>query len=109
MDDVRVLEAAHDVDYGVALADVREKLVAETLALGRAFDESGDVDELNDGGSVLLRVIHFSEDVEAAVRNGDDADVRVYRAERIVRGLRSRVCYCVEKGALADVRQTNDT
>ena len=40
VDDVRVLEAAHDVDDGVDLADVGQKLVAQPLALGGARDEA---------------------------------------------------------------------
>ena len=45
MDDVAVLEAAHDVGDGVDLADVGEELVAEAFALRRAAHEAGDVDE----------------------------------------------------------------
>ena len=45
--DVRVLEAAHDLHDGVHFADVGEKFVAETFALRRAFDEAGDVHELD--------------------------------------------------------------
>ena len=47
MHDVVVLEAAHHVRDRIGLADVGEELVAEALALGRARDESGDVDELD--------------------------------------------------------------
>ena len=45
--DVVVLEAAHDVRDRIGLADVRQELVAETFALGRAGDQAGDVDELD--------------------------------------------------------------
>ena len=48
VDDVLVVEAAHDVDDRVGLADVGEELVAEAFALRRAGDEAGDVDELDD-------------------------------------------------------------
>ena len=47
MRDVTAFEAAQDVDDGVHLADVGEELVAEALALGRAADEAGNVDELD--------------------------------------------------------------
>ena len=49
VDDVVVLEAAHHVGDRVDLADVGEELVAEALALRRAGDEAGDVDELDRG------------------------------------------------------------
>ena len=44
---VRVLEAADHLHDRVDLADVREELVAEALALARALDQAGDVDELD--------------------------------------------------------------
>ena len=47
MDDVFVLEAAHQIDDAVGLAYVREELVAEALAFGRAGDETRDVHELH--------------------------------------------------------------
>ena len=50
VDDVVVLEAADDVRDRVGLADVREELVAEALALGCAAHEAGDVDEVDRRG-----------------------------------------------------------
>ena len=50
VDDLGVVEAADDVADGVGGADVAEELVAEAFALGGAFDEAGDVDELHGGG-----------------------------------------------------------
>ena len=46
---VLILEAAHDLHDRVDLADVRQELVAQALALARAFDQPGDVDELDRG------------------------------------------------------------
>ncbi len=54
--DVVVLEAAHHVRDRIDLADVRQELVAEPLALRGAGDEAGDVDELHRGRQDLLRV-----------------------------------------------------
>ena len=56
MNDVGILEAAHDVRDGVGLANVREKLVAQAFALARARDQSGDVDEFHGGGNDFLRL-----------------------------------------------------
>ena len=50
VDDVRVLEAAHDVDERIHLADVAEEFVAEALAVRGAFDQAGDVHELEGRG-----------------------------------------------------------
>src|SRR5690606_38576552 len=57
----------------------------------------------------LLRLRQRRELVEARVRHGDLADIRLDRAERIVRRLRRRrLRQRVEKGRLADIGQTDD-
>ena len=109
MDDVAVLEAAHDMGDRVALADVGEKLVAEPLALRRAADEAGDVDEGQPGRDDLLRAGDLGQDVETRVRHRDLADVGLDGAKRIVgrlrrRGLRQRI----EERRLADIGQADD-
>ena len=106
VDYVIVLEAADNVHDGVHLADIGKELVAKTLALGSPLYKAGNVHELQRSRSELLRIVHFGELVKTLVRNGYYADVRLNGAERIVRGLCACVCECVEKGALADIRQT---
>ena len=108
VNDIVVVEAADDVNDRVALADVGEELIAQTLALRRAAHQPRDVDELDDGGGVFFGVIHFGENVQPLVRDGDDADVGVDRAEGIVGGLRARVGQRVEERALPHVRKSDD-
>ncbi len=80
--DVGVLEAAHDVSDRVDFADVREELVAEPLALRRARDEAGDVDELDRRRNDFLRLHDVGERLQARIGHRHDADVRIDRAER---------------------------
>jgi hypothetical protein len=109
MRDVRVLEAAHDMGDRIDLADVLEELVAKALALRRALDEARDVHEAHRGRRRLLRIIHLVQHLEPRIRHRDDTDIRLDRAEREIRGLRARLRDGVEKRALADIRQTDDT
>ncbi len=109
VDDVRVVEAAHHVDDGVRLADVREELVPQALAAGRALDQTGDVHELDDRRGLLLRVVDLRQGIEPRVRHGDHAHVGVDGAEGVVRRLRARVRDRVEEGRFAHVGQTHDT
>lgn len=88
VDDLRVREAADDVEDGVGLADMAEELVAETFTLGRAFDDAGDVDELHGGGDDRVGFDHGDDAIHARVRDLDDADVGVDGAEGVVGGLR---------------------
>ena len=46
---------------------------------------------------------------DACVRYGDNADVWLDRAERIIGCLRARLGDRVEQGTLADIRQTDDS
>ena len=97
------------MDDGVALADVAEELVAEAGTLACALDKTRDIDKFDDGGSLLLGSIHLGELVEALVRNGHHADVRLDGAEGVVGAFRARVGDRVEESGLADIRQSDDS
>src|SRR6185369_10447806 len=56
VDYIIVIEAAHDVNYGIRTADVAQKLVAEPFARAGALDQAGNIDEFNGGRLDLLRV-----------------------------------------------------
>ncbi len=103
VNDVVVLEAAHDVGDGVRLADVGQKLISEPFPLGRATHQSRDVDEVDGRRHRRLRVIESHQGVEAFVGDRHHADVRLDGAEGIVGDRRAGGGKGVEKGGLADV------
>ena len=109
MDDVVVIEAAHDMDDGIALADVAEELVAEAGTLACALDEAGDVHEFDDRRGELFGMVLVSEPFQPGVGDGDNADVGVDGAESVVIGGNAGVGDGVEEGGLADVRQSDNT
>ena len=109
VDNVSVFKAAYNVNDSVALADISEEFVAQTLALRGALDESCDVYELNHSGCVFFGIIHLGELVETLVGNSYYSDVGLDRTERIVSRLRARVCNSVKECTLADIRQTYNT
>ena len=86
---------------------MREKFVAEALASGGTPDETGYIDEFDKSGGYLDGVIQFGELVQPLIGHGDNADIRLYSAEGVVRGLRPRVGYCIKKCALADIGQAD--
>jgi len=84
MDNVLVLKAAHHMQHRVHLPDVAEKLIAQPLALRRAFDQPGDIDELHLRRYGLARFSKRGEDVQPFVRHRHHADIRLNGAERII-------------------------
>ncbi len=56
--------------------------------MDRAADQAGDVDELDLGLDLLRRLGDLADLVEPLVGDGDAADVRLDRAERIIGRLR---------------------
>ena len=107
--DVFIVEAAHNVHDGVSAADVLEELVAEARTLACALDKTRDIDKFDDGGGLLLGVVHLGELIEALVGNGHHADVRLDGAEGVVGAFRARVGDRVEESGLADIRQSDDS
>ena len=108
VDHVRVVEAAHHHQDRVGLADVRQELVAEALALRRALDEARDVDDLDDRRDDLLRLDVLADPLQALVGDRDHADVGIDRAERIVCRLGLTGRERVEDRALAHIGQADD-
>jgi hypothetical protein len=99
---------ANDVQDRVGLADVREELVAEPLALVGAAHQPGDVvklDHLVDDGIGADRLGH---PVEPVVRHPHHRHVRLERGEGVVRGRSARAGERVEQRGLARVRQPDD-
>ena len=106
--DVRVFEAADDFSDGIGFTDVAEEFIAQAFAFGCTGDEAGDVDEAHDSRDCFFRFIHVGQDLDAFIRDFNDADIRFDRAEGVVcrfcAGLGNRVEQC----ALTDIRQADD-
>ena len=106
---VGVFETAQHIGDGVDFADVAEKLVAETFALGGAAHEPGDVDERQPRRNGSSRARDLAQLVETWIGHADVADVGLDGAKGIVGSLRRRrLRQRVEEGGLADVRQAHD-
>ena len=86
------LGGVEHVDEQSRALEMREELVAETRAVGRALDEPGDV---GDGELPLVRPV-------------DDAEDRLERRERVVGDLRLRVRDAAEERRLAGVREAGE-
>ncbi len=107
--DVVIFEAAQHMDDSVHFANVAEELVAQAFAFARAFDETGNVDESELGFDDLLRTGNLCQLLQARIGHGHLADIRLDRAERIIRSLRGlRLGQCIEQGGLADIGQADD-
>ena len=109
VDDVVVLEGAHDLADRVRLADVGQELVAQAFAFGGALDDAGDVDEGDGGRHDLLRMHELGEHRQTVIRQRHNAGVRFDGGERIVFRQHVVAGQCVEHGGLADVRQSDDS
>ena len=109
MDHFGVGEAAHDVEYGVGLANVREELVAETFTLAGAFDDTRDVDELHRGGNNGVGLDHRDDAIHARIGHGNNADVGIDGAEGIVRRWSLGGCEGVEDSRFSHVGEADNS
>ena len=107
--DVLVFKAAHHVGNRVSHAYVCQELIAEALALGSAFHETRDVDELKGCIETLLRALDFREACESLVGNCHHADVGLDGAERKVGRFGASAGKRVKECGLAHVGKTDDT
>ena len=105
MNDVAFKTSQH-VNDRVRLAYVRQKLIAQSLALAGALDESCYIHEFQLRRHDFGRAADLRDDIKTGVRHEDAADVRLNRAERKIRRLR-RGCsrQCVKQRGLSHIRQ----
>src|ERR1035438_8059110 len=109
VDDVRVLEAAHNVNERVHLADVAEELVAETLSMGGAFYQPCDVHELEGRGNLRADLGDLGNLGQSRLGHTHDAEVGLDRAKRVIlRGCLVRAGDSVEECGLPDVREADN-
>jgi hypothetical protein len=92
----------------ISAADVGEELIAEALALARAGDEPGDVDELDHRRHDALGRDDLDQRIEPGIGHRDDPVVGLNRTKRIVRRLCAGVGQRVEQRGFADVGETDD-
>ena len=109
MDHVLILKAAYDVHDRVAFAYIGKKLVTEALALRRAPDKACDIDKIHGGRRCLAGMAERRKKREPLIRHRHDADIRVDRAERVVRRFRTRLRQRIKQRALPDVRESYDS
>ncbi len=109
MRDIVIVKTAQHMEYGICLADIGKKLVAQTLSLARTFHKAGDIDNLHRGRNHAARIAHLHKLVESFVRHGYDTHVGLYGAERKITRLGLGVGETVKQGRLAHVGQTYDT
>ena len=83
-DDVAIFKSAHYVHDGVALADIVEEFIAQSFALRRTSYQSRDVNKRDSRRDDLLRMIHIRQNLQALIRNGDDAGIWLDSCKRII-------------------------
>src|SRR5690349_8214380 len=107
---VRVFKAANDFDNRVDFANVTEKLISQTLAGARAFDQAGDIDKLDRRRRDFFRARNRGDLFQSRVRHGHHADIGVNRAERIILRWRfMRAGNSVEQRRFPDVWQSDNS
>ena len=106
--DISILEATDDMRDGIRLTDMREELISQTLALGGARYEAGDIDETSERRRRLLRLEHLRQIIDAMIRDLYDAHIRLDGAERKIRRFCSGFCDGIEQRALPYIRKADN-
>lgn len=106
MGDIRVVEAAEHVQDSIRLADIGQKLVAETLTLAGPLDEAGDIDYLDRGRDNPFGMHQRLQHLKPGIGNRCGTDIGLNGAEREIRSLGLAGAYTVEKCRLAHVGES---
>ena len=107
MHHVGILEAPDDVHQGIHLANLRQELVPQSLALARPFHQAGNVADLQRAWRHLFRAEDVDQLVEARVGHRGDPDVGLHGGKGIIGHHRPGADQGIEHGGLPDVRQSD--
>ena len=107
--DIRIGECPDDHRQRVELANVREKLVAHSLAATGARHQPRDIDEFHHGRRDFLRFVHLGQHVEPLVRDLHHRGVRLDGAEGIGGHPRTGAGQRIEQRGFSDVGKADDT
>ncbi len=106
---VRVAKIANNLANRVGLPDICQKLIAQPLALARAFDQPSDVDKLNGRGHNPPGVDNFCQLGQALIRHRHNPNVGVNRRKRIIRRQPGLVGQRREQRRFAHIRQPHNS
>ena len=81
MHHVVIIKAPEHVQYGIALPDIGKELVAHTLAVARALDETCDIDNLNRRRNGPLWIANLRKHLQPPVRHIRGTEIRLYRTK----------------------------
>ncbi len=101
---VFVFIAANDVQNRIHVAQVAEKLVAQTFTARGPAHQAGNVDELKNGGDDLLRFDVAVDRVEPWIGNRNRPDIRLDRAKGVILAGDPHGRQRIKERALPDVR-----
>ena len=108
MDHVVVFKAAHHIDDGVCLADVGQKLIAQTLASASPGHQAGDVDKLHDGGHDTFGLNNGGELGQTQIGHFHHTDIGLDGTKRVVFSRDTGLGQGIEEGGLAHIGQADD-
>mmetsp|Transcript_35449 Transcript_35449/g.59741 ORF Transcript_35449/g.59741 Transcript_35449/m.59741 type:complete len:239 (-) Transcript_35449:146-862(-) len=108
MDDFGIFKRTHDVDDAIHGLNVRQEVVPKPRTVRRAFDEAGDVDNLEVGADDALGLILFHEPFKAVVRHADARRVGFNCAEREVLGGNAALGEAVVQSAFSHIGHTHN-
>jgi hypothetical protein len=108
MDDIGVLEAAHDVHKSFNIPDMPQEFVAESFAFAGSLYQSGDIHELHGGIGFLGRMKDSGDSIQSLIGNADNTDIGVDCAKRIIGNLGTCGRQCIKYGGLSYVRQSDN-
>ena len=110
MVDVAILKTADHLNDGIHLANMTEKLISQSLALARPFDQTCDIHKFDRRRDDFLGFRQLSQYVEPLIRHGHVALVRLDSAKWIICRLRlAGAGHGIEEGGLSDIGQTDDS
>ena len=108
MHNVVVLKAPYNMQDGIGLADIGQKLIAQSLAFAGSSNQSRDVNKLDSGRQDPLGMHNLGQLSKPRIRHFDNAHIGLNGAEWVVLSSNSCLSKRIKQRRFAHIGQAND-
>ena len=98
MNHIIVVEAAQNMQYGIGLPDIAQKLISEALTFTRPFDQTRNINDFYGGRYHFLWIDQLFKLFQSAVWHIDHTDIGLNGAKGKIGALCLGIRETIEKG-----------
>jgi hypothetical protein len=109
MNHITILKQSHHMGNCIHIANMTQKLVAQSLPLTGTAHQTGNIDKFKAGRHYTTGFFHIRQNLQTIIRHRYDPGIGFNRAKGEVCSFGAATAQSIEQSGFADVGQTDQT